>query len=210
MSYPRRGKRTHTTTWRTTEASCTLSAGVGWLGRQRPMVPDLETKRLTLARRTEADLEACVAMDSDLEVRRYITPQFRDHFEPNEYRAKLRERISIDAGPGLGWWIIRERGNPRSFHGMVLLIPIALEGPEIEIGWRLPRASWGKGFATEAAMRVVGYAFHDLALSEIIACINPENVRSISIATRLGFLRAGRKRAYGSEFDLYCLRLGKA
>jgi RimJ/RimL family protein N-acetyltransferase len=55
----------------------------------------------------------------------------------------------------------------------------------------------------------VGYAF-DLALTEIIACIDPENVRSISIATRLGFVRIGRKRAYGSEFDLYCLRLDKA
>jgi RimJ/RimL family protein N-acetyltransferase len=174
------------------------------------MVPDLETERLILTRRTEADLEACVAMDSDLEVRRFITPQFRDRFESTEYRATLRERISIDAGPGLGWWIIRARGNPESFHGMALLIPVALEGPEIEIGWRLPRTSWGKGYATEAASRVVGYAFRDLALTEIIACINPENMRSISIASRLGFVRAGRKRAYGTEFDLYCLRLGKA
>jgi RimJ/RimL family protein N-acetyltransferase len=84
------------------------------------------------------------------------------------------------------------------------------EGPEIEIGWRLPRVSWGKGYATEVASRVVGYAFHDLALSHIIACINPENERSISIAIRLRFLRVGRKRAYGSEFDLYRLRFGEA
>src|SRR5215831_5920430 len=173
------------------------------------MVPNLETDRLVLTRRVEADLEACIAMDSDVEVRRYITPQFRDHFDVDEYRGILSQRISIDAGPGLGWWIIRERGKPDSFHGMALLIPVALEGPEIEIGWRLPRVSWGKGYATEAASRIVGYAFQDLALSEIIACINPENVRSISIATRLGFLRAGRKIAYGTEFDLYCLRSDK-
>src|SRR5262249_41386022 len=98
-----------------------------------------------------------------------VTPQFRDHFDADEYRAILSQRISIDAGPGLGWWIIRERGKPDSFHGMALLIPVALEGPEIEIGWRLPRASWRRGYATEAASRIVGYAFQDLALSEIIA-----------------------------------------
>ena len=42
---------------------------------------------------------------------------------------------------------------------------------------------------------------------EIIACINPENLRSIRIASKLGFLLGGRKKAYGTEFDCYRLRM---
>jgi RimJ/RimL family protein N-acetyltransferase len=52
---------------------------------------------------------------------------------------------------------------------------------------------------------VISYAFNELAIKEIIACIDPENIRSIGMATRHGFEQAGRKAAYGTEFDLYRL-----
>jgi hypothetical protein len=57
-------------------------------------------------------------MDSDLEVRRYITAAFRDNFDADQYSVKLRERIAIDAGQGLGWWIIRKRYQIDTFLGM--------------------------------------------------------------------------------------------
>lgn len=170
------------------------------------MVPTLETERLRLIPRAAADIDACVAMDSDLEVRRYITPDFRDNFDAAAYRDDLEERVAIDAGPGFGWWIIRQRHAPERFHGLAMLIPVGLEGPEIEIGWRLPRASWGNGYATEAATRILAHAFGDVDLSEVVACIDPENSRSIAVAARLGFVRDGRKAAYGTEYDLYRLR----
>lgn len=170
------------------------------------MVPTLETDRLRLMPRTAADIDACVAMDSHLEVRRYITPDFRDNFDAAAYREDLEERVAVDAGPGFGWWIIRGRDAPERFRGLAMLIPVGLEGPEIEIGWRLPRASWGNGYATEAATRILAHAFGDIGLPEVIACIDPENSRSIAVATRLGFVRAGRKAAYDTEFDLYRLR----
>jgi RimJ/RimL family protein N-acetyltransferase len=99
------------------------------------------------------------------------------------------------------------RLDDNAFLGMALLIPLALEGPEIEIGWRLPRSAWGNGYATEAASRIVRYARDEVGLNEIIACIDPENERSVRVANKLGFLPDGRKRAYGTEFDCYRLRL---
>jgi RimJ/RimL family protein N-acetyltransferase len=169
------------------------------------MVPPLETPRFALEPRTLADVEACVAMDSDIEVRRYITPAFRDHFDADTYRATLAERIGRDAGPGLGAWTIRPSADRATFLGMVLLIPVAMTGPEVEIGWRLPRSSWGQGMATEAATRVLRHAFETLALAEVIALIHPENRRSNAVGQRLGFLASGRMSAYGTEFDRYRL-----
>ena len=171
------------------------------------MVPMLETPRLCMRPRTAADVDDCVAMDSDIEVRRLITPEFRDNFDVTSYRNSLRERVAVDPGQGLGWWTLRSRTNDKMFLGMALLIPLALEGPEIEIGWRLPRSAWGNGYAAEAAWRIVQYARDQIGLKEIIACINPENLRSIRIASKLGFLLGGRKKAYGTEFDCYRLRM---
>ena len=170
------------------------------------MVPILETPRLWLRPRTAADLDMCVAMDSDIEVRRLITPDFRDNFEITEYEHSLRRRVAIDPGQGLGWWTIRSRVDD-SFLGMALLIPVALEGPEIEIGWRLPRSAWGNGYATEASLRIVQYASDEVGLKDIIACINPANRKSMRVANKLGFILDGRKKVYGTEFDCYRLRL---
>ena len=43
--------------------------------------------------------------------------------------------------------------------------------PAIDIGWRLKRTAWGKGYATEGAKRCIEYAFNDLAINKIIACL---------------------------------------
>lgn len=167
------------------------------------MVPELETTRLSLRQRAAAEIDDYVAMDADLEVRRYITPDFRDNFDPAAYRAALAERMARDFGPGFGHWTIRSRYAPHRFLGMATLMPVEGQGPEIEIGWRLPRSAWGQGHASEAARRVLVHGFETLALDEVVALIDPDNVRSVAVATKLGLSRAGRRAAYGTEFDLY-------
>jgi ribosomal-protein-alanine N-acetyltransferase len=58
--------------------------------------------------------------------------------------------------------------------------------PEVEIGYRLARSAWGKGYATEAAGAVRDYAFHILGIKRLIAMIDPSNVASIRVAEKLG------------------------
>jgi RimJ/RimL family protein N-acetyltransferase len=57
-----------------------------------------------------------------------------------------------------------------------------LHGPDIEIGWRLVRAAWGLGYATEAARPVLDHALHTLCLRRVMADIDPANPGSISVA----------------------------
>ena len=58
--------------------------------------------------------------------------------------------------------------------------------PEVEIGYRLIRSAWGKGYATEAACAVREYAFHTLGIKRLIAMIDPSNVASIRVAEKIG------------------------
>ena len=61
--------------------------------------------------------------------------------------------------------------------------------PCIEVGWRLARPSWGRGYATEAARAAVSHGFENLGLREIVAFAPHQNRRSIAVMERLGMKR---------------------
>ena len=61
--------------------------------------------------------------------------------------------------------------------------------PAVDVGWRLARAYWGRGYATEAARAAVGYGFGPLGLDEIVAFTSAGNGRSESVMVRLGMTR---------------------
>ena len=58
--------------------------------------------------------------------------------------------------------------------------------PEVEIGYRLARSAWGKGYATEAVSAVRDFAFHTLGIRRLIAIIDPANTASIRVAQKAG------------------------
>lgn len=152
------------------------------------MLPTFETERLFLRPRTMADLAACMAMDRDPEVTRFIPGPWRN---PDAHRRFITTRMQADFGPGLGYWSIFAREQPDLFVGWVLLIPDDAVGPDIEIGWRLNRHAWGKGYATEAARPLVVHAFEQAGIERIVAAIHPDNAASIHVAQKLGLTAAG-------------------
>jgi RimJ/RimL family protein N-acetyltransferase len=138
-----------------------------------------------------ADFDACLAMNRDPEVTKFIPGPWND---PNAHEAFLRQRIQATYGRGLGYWSIFPKDDPDAFLGWILLTSEDAEEPDIEIGWRLKRSAWGKGYATEAAMPVLDHAFRTLGLDRVIADINPHNAASIRVAEKIGMtpLQAGR------------------
>jgi RimJ/RimL family protein N-acetyltransferase len=61
--------------------------------------------------------------------------------------------------------------------------------PAVEIGWRLTRAAWGQGLATEAAHAALDFGFTHLKLREIVAITVPANAASRRVMDRLGMVR---------------------
>ena len=119
----------------------------------------LITERLRLRPRTLADLDACVALDLDPEVHRFI---FGDRPpDPGEHRARLRARIASGWPAKGGVWVVEWRHAP-GFLGWCGLFPLEDAGP-IEIGYRYVRGAWGRGIATEAGRAVLDHGFRALA-----------------------------------------------
>jgi RimJ/RimL family protein N-acetyltransferase len=58
--------------------------------------------------------------------------------------------------------------------------------PGTEVGWGMRRAAWGKGYATEAAMASIDFAFQSLGWSEVVHTIHPDNAPSKKLAARVG------------------------
>jgi hypothetical protein len=65
--------------------------------------------------------------------------------------------------------------------------PLEPEGwPGLEVGWFLDRARWGHGFATEAGLAALDWAFRELDAEHLVSVIHPKNAASIRVAERLG------------------------
>ncbi|MDN5380607.1 GNAT family N-acetyltransferase [Streptomyces sp. LB8] len=78
---------------------------------------------------------------------------------------------------------------------------------EIEIGWRLGREFWGRGYATAAA-RTTLERLREAGLPGVVAMVDARNERSAAVARRLGMRRAETFTAPRSQRPVHCYRLG--
>ena len=81
-------------------------------------------------------------------------------------------------------------------------------GPDIELGYTLARAAWGRGYATEAARAVLRWGFAGLRLHRIVAVADPANAASLHVLEKLGMTRRGRRECYGAVMAEHALSLG--
>lgn len=151
-------------------------------------MPTFTTDRLTVRVPTPADIDAFDEMDSDPEVMRYIGDgQVR--VRTPEQSAALIEGIRKrwqDEGYGLVTVTSRESGDVLGW--VTLAVPNFLPEvlPAVEIGWRLLRRHWGKGYATEAARPLLHYGFTEVGLDRIVSIRRVENAASGRVMEKLG------------------------
>lgn len=145
------------------------------------------TGRLILRRWRESDAEPMAAINADPEVTRYLNrpAPVADHGAFVE-RAESHWREH-----GFGWYAVEgtaggERGALIGFVGIALPTFIPALAHRQELGWRLARSAWGKGYATESARAVRDDAAATLAFDELISIIDTRNVRSQRVGTKLG------------------------
>ena len=63
-----------------------------------------------------------------------------------------------------------------------------------KLGYAIRADRWGKGYATDAAHRMIAFGFNELGLHRISAAIGPDNAASIAVVRKLGMQCEGRIR----------------
>jgi RimJ/RimL family protein N-acetyltransferase len=149
----------------------------------------LESSRLYVRRFTYDDLDEYARLVGAADVARYLGG-VRDRAAAE---ATLRSRglDYYDEHPGLGMWATVERASGRLV-GFHVLNHIHGE-PDIQVGYALFQDVWGRGYATEMAVRVLEYGFAELGLDKIAAITNLENVASQRVLLKAGLTRHGER-----------------
>lgn len=153
-------------------------------GRPAPAIPELLTERLLLRGWRESDRTPFAAQNADPETMRLVGGP-KSAAETDAY---IEHTLKDWAEHGCGKWVLEERATG-AFVGALGLQRIRFEAdftPAIEVAWRLTRAFWGRGYATEAARAAIAWGFETLNLSEILALTVPENRPSWRVMERLG------------------------
>jgi RimJ/RimL family protein N-acetyltransferase len=129
----------------------------------------LETERLVLREFTEGDVDNLVALDADPDVTHFITggrPTPREYVQQVLLPAWLRDYAE---SPGLGFWAAEEKATG-DFLGWFHLRPADGHPPdEPELGYRLRRSAWGKGYATEGSRALIDKGFAEHGIRRVLA-----------------------------------------
>ena len=148
---------------------------------------DLHTDRLILRHWRPEDRAPFAALNDDPAVMEH----FPNHLNPAQSDAMVDRITTFLDEHGWGLWAVEvaQTGEFVGFTGLSVPRFEAPFTPCVEVGWRLSRSAWGKGYATEAARASVAHGFGPLGLDEIVAMVVPDNARSQGVIRKLGMTR---------------------
>ena len=148
-----------------------------------------KSQRLGFRNWQENDLLEFSRINSDLEVMEYFpkplteaeTSKFIDrlilHFTKNGYNYFATEVLGTRELIG--------------FIGLANQVYKSDFTPAVDIGWRLKKSAWGKGYATEGAKRCLEFAFEKLKIEKIISTCTMNNKKSENVMKKIGMKKIG-------------------
>lgn len=145
----------------------------------------LRTQRLVLRPWAASDAEAFAQLNADPEV----MADLGGPLSRSDSDAKLRRFSDAFDSHGIGRLVIEDEDG---FQGYVGIMPSDHEHPlgfHHDIGWRLMRRAWGRGYATEGARAALDDGFHRAGLRKVFAYTSADNIRSEAVMERLRLRR---------------------
>lgn len=148
---------------------------------------EVRTDRLVLRRWRAEDRAPFAEINADPEVMEHF-PSTLDVDGSDELADRIEAHFELH---GFGLWAVEVVGGP-AFVGFVGLATVPFDAaftPAVEVGWRLARAAWGHGYASEAARAATSFGFAHAGLGEIVSFTTPANLRSQAVMQRIGMTR---------------------
>ena len=164
----------------------------------------LESERVRLRQFTLGDVENLFQLDADPEVWKYLrgTPPPREEIL-NQGLPKLIKQYQ-ECHP-FGLWAA-EKKDSGAFMGWFHFRPYHELPEDIELGYRLRKEFWGKGYATEMSQALVNQGFLHWDVSRAVAFTMPENLASIKVMEKVGLKY--EYRFYREKFDIDLVKYG--
>jgi len=157
----------------------------------------LETPRIQLRQLTQNDAQQLFELDSDPAVMQYLTGGV-PHAMSFIVEKSLPHYLSFyERFEAFGFWAAIERSS-NAFMGWFHFKPYCEALDEIELGYRLKRVFWGRGYATEGSLALVDKGFGELGVKRIVATTMSVNRRSRRVMEKAG-LRFEREFVYPSD-----------
>jgi RimJ/RimL family protein N-acetyltransferase len=158
------------------------------------MRPTLHTERLRLEPVSDAHLPLLVELNSDPEVMRFLTGRAAT---PQETYAEWERRRGpqSDESRGLGYWV---GFTDDDFAGWWSASAYARDSTQAGLGYRLRRATWGRGLATEGCRVMVSHAFSVPGIERVVAGTMAVNTRSRRVMDKLGMVHV---RTWHEDWD---------
>jgi [ribosomal protein S5]-alanine N-acetyltransferase len=157
----------------------------------------ITTERLIIRPFTVNDFGAIHAVWSDPVVMGAVPSQAYDR---EESWARLLGKFRHQARHGFSKWAMTDRAS-----GTVIGecgVHYLEDGPDIELGYKLARAFWGQGLASEAAQACLNWALAERP-ERVVAIVDPANTRSARILSKIGMVRDGTFSRNGHTWDFY-------
>ncbi len=151
----------------------------------------IETERLILREWQAADLPFFAAMNQDVQVMEFMLKPQLTFDETLDFYNRIITHFE-EHGFGLFACELKETQEFMGFIGLSIPNFEAHFTPCVEIGWRLARKFWGKGYATEGATAVLKYGFEVLHLPEMVSFASLGNARSMHVMDKIGMHRESR------------------
>lgn len=148
----------------------------------------IETERLILRELRITDLDHMFELDSDPEVHKYLGNN--PVKTKDESRKILESVINQYKERGIGRWAAIEKstGDFIGWSGIRLNTEYNMNGftKYYDVGYRLIKRYWGKGYATESGKATIDYAFNSLKLPELYATTEIGNQASHNALLKIG------------------------
>lgn len=157
---------------------------------QTPNKQTIETEQLRLRHWDSSDIDQIHLLLADPDVMHFSENGALNEHDQMTWLQRAKTRQQRIALPGC---LAIEQKNVNQVIGYVSLTQdlARVQTGDVEIGYRLMKSEWGRGYATEAGLRLTHATHLRGSFERIVGIVDPANHRSVSVLKKLGMTLIG-------------------